>query len=727
MNRNPVIALAAVAIGLFAFIVLYERHTLSTGEVSEARHQLLDRFVRARVDRIEITRPDDAVVLERHREDDDLLGIWRVEEPFSALADEDVISSLLGAVQYAAARRTLEGVSDADRARFGLDAPPVIARFRVANEWIELRFGAQDPTETGLYMAEGDKVHVVGRDVFEALDRGPDHFRSKRLLERGVATATAARIESSDADPVELRLREDRWRLGIEGGEVLAAVTRVEEALQSFTDVTALRFAGEDAALGETWLRVVAEVPGLEDEDPSREVTLTVGQECEGGRLARTVTEESGETETSAIGCVSTSALAGLSRPVDEWRETRPITARDLELEVVELTRAGAGGADTTLRVAQDEGVWLYTLTAGTRTLGEGEVDDQALGDWIQAIRRARARSFVPVTDGVLGAYGLTSPSGTLRVTDNEGRTMEVALGTVSAEGLYARRGDEPQILVLPESAEELFVPRATRLRAPLVLDVAAGDIESITIVSGGREDALTKGDEGWTRSGPVAVDDDEVRALARTLGRLTAAAFVADAPDASHGFAGDQVRFTLGDDTHTVHLGGVTPEGADPAGRYARLGDDSAVFVWEESSAARVSFPLVPDDLLATQILYIDSVHLEGEGRALELTHDGQRFTTDDGPLEGDESEALGGAIERFRTQRAERLGDPDPAMGFASPRLTATVHRGNEAEPPRRYQILVGAPTGEGSSYVRRDDLPVVFVVRDADLEPFFATLRR
>ena len=60
MDKRSTIVLAAIAIGLFAYIVLYERYTITSGELAEVEGQLIERFVRARVNRLVIERPGSA-------------------------------------------------------------------------------------------------------------------------------------------------------------------------------------------------------------------------------------------------------------------------------------------------------------------------------------------------------------------------------------------------------------------------------------------------------------------------------------------------------------------------------------------------------------------------------------------------------------------------------------------------------------------------------------------
>ncbi|HJK92793.1 MAG TPA: DUF4340 domain-containing protein, partial [Polyangiaceae bacterium LLY-WYZ-15_(1-7)] len=529
MDKRSTIVLAAIAIGLFAYIVLYERYTITSGELAEVEGQLIERFVRARVNRLVIERPGTPTVeIARDREEQDLLGVWRLERPVEALADSDAVSSLLGAVQYAAARRTLESPSSDELAGFGLSEPRLTATFEVADERIVLRFGSEDPTESGVYMQVGERVHVVGKDLYEALDHPPGHFRSKRLLEEGVVMSESLALTGEGGER-RLRRRDARhWDVEVAGGMALASIALVEEALQAFSDLEAESFAPEgeevDAGLEAPWLRAEALRPTGDDGEGEERVVLKVGAPC-GERGEERWARVSVEGEPGPLGCVLTSRLDALTRPLADFREARPITMRDLELQSASL----ANGA-VTLGVAQEQGVWRWTRTERGRE-ESGEVDDQALADWLTEIRRARATLFASAEN--LAAYGLEAPRATLTVVDQEGIEEQVAMGAVSAEGLYLRRGDEPQILVVPAEAEALFTPSAARLRPRQLWEHPQRAVTRLDLTRGGTRERIEKREGRWTITEPLAVEVDRERVLelARMVARLEAERFVADGP----------------------------------------------------------------------------------------------------------------------------------------------------------------------------------------------------
>ena len=128
---------AFLAVGLFAYIAIWERHGLSSGELDDRRAQLVPAFVRERVSEVSIDREGGRIVLVRERaEEEGELGDWTLKEPVEGAADFDAVDSLLGAIEWATPLRRLEGISAADRERFGFVfeavPQPLVARREAA-------------------------------------------------------------------------------------------------------------------------------------------------------------------------------------------------------------------------------------------------------------------------------------------------------------------------------------------------------------------------------------------------------------------------------------------------------------------------------------------------------------------------------------------------------------------------------------------------------------------
>lgn len=716
MTRTSTTILGALALALFAFIVLYERKTLTTSELRGAQNQLLERFVRSRVDGVEIERSGElAAKLRREREgDEDMLGTWRIVAPFEAAADDDAVSSLLGAIQYAAARRTLEDPSAEDRTRFGLDEPRVVARFEVANEVLEVRFGGDDPTGAGVYMATDELVHVVGRDVFEALDRDAGAFRSKRLVEEGVLAAKSVRVVRGETT-TELSRTETGWRVGIEGGAVLAAAAKVEELLSAFNDLEAESFVS-DATLGDTFLRVEATT-----EREGREETnvLVVGAPC-GDRDE----ERHAQVDDGAIACVLTSRLDPLLGDPSALREDRPSTISDLEVASMTLALDG-----TTLRVTRDAGAWKFALESGGRT-AEGEADDEAFASWLREIRQARATSFAPIAQ--LEPYGLTRPRGRLELTDTEGAREVLEIGAASTEGLFVRRADEPQVMVLPIAAEALLVPSTLRLRATRLWERAERDVRRVVIARGRAREVLERDERGLSVVEPIRVraDRDRSERLARGLARLDVTRFAAESPTSEHELAAPRfvIEVTIDPEeggsgegqtvlTKTVRVGAATDGGA-----FGQVEGDAVVFVLPEELVGELADTFVDRSFLATPLREVESVRVTLEGRERNLAWNGTVFSEGGEPLERGLSERLASAIEGLRATRVGPYAPAAVADGLTPPRARVIVTRGAGAEP-REVEVRIGAPTGvEATTHVRRADLEVGATVAESALAPFF-----
>lgn len=710
MTRTSTTILGALALALFAFIVLYERKTLTTSELRGAQNQLLERFVRSRVDGVEIERGGElAAKLRREREgDEDMLGTWRIVAPFEAAADDDAVSSLLGAIQYAAARRTLEDPSAEDRTRFGLDEPRVVARFEVANEVLEVRFGGDDPTGAGVYMATDELVHVVGRDVFEALDRDAGAFRSKRLVEEGVLAAKSVRVIRGEAT-TELSRTETGWRVAIEGGAVLAAAAKVEELLSAFNDLEAESFVS-DAALGDTFLRVEATT-----EREGREETnvLVVGAPC-GDRGE----ERHAQVDDGAIACVLTSRLDPLLGDPNALREDRPSTISDLEVASMTLALDG-----TTLRITRDAGAWKFALESGGRT-AEGEADDEAFASWLREIRQARATSFAPIAQ--LERYGLTRPRGRLELTDTEGSREVLEIGAASTEGLFVRRADEPQVMVLPIAAEALLVPSTLRLRATRLWEHAERDVRRVVIARGRAREVLERDDRGLTVVEPLRLraDRDRSERLTRALARLDVTRFAAESATSEHGLAAPRfvIEVTIDPEegepfTKTVRVGAATEGGA-----FAQIEGDSVVVLLPEELVGELADTFVDRSFLATPLREVESVRVLVEGRERTLAWNGTVFSEGGEPLERGLSERLASAIEGLRATRVGPYAPAAVADGLTPPRARVIVTRGAGAEP-RELEVRIGAPTGvEATAHVRRADLEVGATVAESALAPFF-----
>jgi hypothetical protein len=760
MSKRSVIALAAVAAALAAFIFFYERHLLSTGDVSDRADRLLPTFVRDRVTRLEIEREGGNLVLAREQEDgaeEGELGEWMLVEPVRSETDFDAVDSVLGALEWADARRSIEGVSAEDRTTFGLAEPRLRAFYTVAGERVPLAFGGEDPQGSGVYAALEDETvaYVVGKDLFEALDHDAAWFRDKELLaDAGPARASRLRLEGAAGTRV-LDKRGHRWWL-TEPQEGFASARTVNETLRALEGLRAERFVADEAgSLAQYGLDTPIHLAHFArergDGAETVEATLRIGRACdendpggvraEGAGGPRTKAQVYARVDEGPIVCVSAESVASLGKTAEELRDARLVTVGDEDVQRIEIV-----SGNRRLELYREDGEWKLRSRQGPREIAT-TADPQAVADFLREARAVTARSFLRADDAAVRERGLGSPVATLTlVMPGEGSAEEITevvrVGRGSG-GTWARRGEEPSILEVDEATLALLDTAPTRFRARRVIDEDGAHLARLVIRRRTEREVVERTEDGFRVAEPIAVaaDDAVMRAIARGIGELSAESFVAEQAAPEHGLA--QPRFVVEarfeepaseDDAHDHGEEDDDPEPArDPVrnylvrigaetenGAYARLDDDPAVFVVDRALVEAIEPPVVDRGLLATDERNVARIEIRRGGQTITIAKEGGAWQANGAPADRDRVSALLRSLETLRATHATSYGPPDATSGLARPRGTVTVHRTEEAEGPRDYTIALGA-AAPPSVHARRADLDVGFLIGADAAAPF------
>lgn len=724
MTKNTTIALTVINAALFAFIMIYERGTLSTTETSERSGQVLSAFVRDQVERVELAageEPPIVFVRERNEDEEDGvldLGTWRIAEPMATEADDDAVDSLLGALEWLTPTRTLNDITAEDRAQFGLDAPRYTVRFTVREQQVEVVFGGEAPAGGGLYAAVAgeDRAYVVSDDILEELGHDLAHFRSKELFAGFHATGSRRLELRGGGEPVVLqREAEGRWQLG--GPEVgWARMGMVDGLLRVLRQAEATRFVAEAGAdldeygLDAPWRELRAE--RAEDIDENRVARLRVGELCG----EHTDERYAIAGDEGPVVCVPVGDLDGLEVDRTALHEDRLLPVSNDAIEKLVLLRG-----DGRFELRREEGDWqLFTGPASDPGEPQAASAD-AIAEWTAQLREARAQAF----EGFEGepGHGVGDPSARLTVqrSDRE-ETLTIRLGDAGAEGTWVRRGDEGALVRFAPEAAALFDVGGSRFRArELLSDVQASQVRRVTRREGTRTEAAQKEPDGsWAMTAPFEQDADRVTlsALTEALAGLTAARIVADEASREHGLSSPELVLEA---ELTAEEGAAAPE-AEPrtvtlqvgavtdGGRFARLGTSGLVFVLDARSLEALRAPLVSRDLLSLPLEEMSGLRLERAGETHELVADGTGWALAAG---GAPDEARTRAlIDRLGTLRATEVLSYGPAQRELPTRVVATAREGGATTT-----LSIGAPEGEGAAAivpVRVSGVDVTYGVR-------------
>jgi hypothetical protein len=576
MNKRAVIVLSLVAAALVAYVVVFERESLTSKEVAEREDKVLPTFVRAKVDRLEVQRKGHTVVLEREQKAEEEFGGWLMLEPTREAADDDTVDHLLGELEWLAARRTLESLSAADVKAFGLDKPRYRVRYRAGGASHTLLIGNQDVHGEGVYVRVDQEPggFVVPKTLVETLDHDPLHYRSKEFLGQ-MTTAWARKLEiitptTPEAAGATVEVLKEDGRFWVSGApKVLADAPGVEKVLRTLDDLRAARFLEPSAApAAQADLQKPARIVKLsivpdehrEDRQPML-VELQLGGACaghEGERYARA-------GDKGAPVCIKADDAKPFETDAAHLRLPRVFAAEPSSIERFELVQ----GAQKLSLKREGEG-W--------KAEGNPAVDREAVEQWLADLGRERALTFLAP------AAFKEQASLTLHLADD--KTERIGVGAAPNGDVWLKRGDEPALAVFPRALGDLFVPAPKRFQA---LDPWASQQPSEVTGLEARDEKATRTmtltEGSWKASGTAPVDSNQVRELVRALLKLRALSYVTEQPRPEHGLASPRaaLQLKLAKATLRLDIGAETERGA-----YARL-DGGAVFEVDRDTVQRV------------------------------------------------------------------------------------------------------------------------------------------
>jgi hypothetical protein len=593
MGRTSIV-LVVVALGLLGFIFLFERGSLSTTERELRKGRVVDNFVRDKVTRLELQRRGVTTVLvkvEPNPADPLDLGGWQVEAPYRATADSNEVDSLLGALEWAEARRSLGDADDADRKKFGLDSPRYRFRFVAGREEGGFSVGEQAADGNGAYLSPRNSkaVYVVGADLLDALEHEPEDFHSKSLHE-GLTILTAQQVElRSHGRTLKLARKDGFFWID----SALASSSEIKAFVDTLDALRASRYVGEQVkpehGLQDPRLAVELDSlvydPAHKGKQHTERFSLKVGSGC--GKHSEESYIQVGQ---QSVYCASNAELAKLDRTPEQLQENRVLPLDDDAISGVELRAAERALSLTTI-----ENATRYQLSLGGKEQKAGEADRDALKSWYAALRELRFSS-------VPGSESSVEPSGMTATFKRSGKDEAPYVLHIDPAKLRATRLNEKTMLELPPLAADLLAPAAARFRKKRVLDEDESQLISLTISGTGR--ALQRiekhgADFELVASQRTAAARRPLDELTRLFSKLEAISFEADAAKPEHGltppFRTLQIEYAGPTDSqakrrmHTLEIGAA----AGDQGRYARLDDDPTIFVISNAIVAKLDEPL--------------------------------------------------------------------------------------------------------------------------------------
>lgn len=731
MGRTSII-LGGVALVLLAFILFFERGSVSTSERDQRKGRILESFVRDRVTRIEIQRKGVTTVLVREeaKPEDAIDGSgFRVEKPYASAADRDAVESLLGALEWITPRRSLGEASVKDLAQFGFDKPRYRVTFTAGRDHRSFSIGAPSGDGSGAYLQTGDDrlAYVVGKDLVEALDHDPVYFHTK-ALHRGVSAYSVDKLRLRDAqgEHVIEKRGELFWLQGPE--PVLASQPALIDVVNALDALKASRFVVEKPENLEAY---GFHAPTFMIAADSRSFSTTSNQKNEGKRehlelrVGGACSGQTGESYVRAdegpVMCATDADLAKLRKPAAELREGRLCVLDDGQIRSVDV-RFGK----RQLRVEEQGDGHRYRLLEDGKERESGAVDETALSDWFKLLRGARAEAFADDPSQVIG-----TPVATLTFERGKDKAAyEVRIGRTQGERVAVSRGGETSIAWFGKGILPLVSASAVRFRKPKLLDLDPGAFVKLKLSGANRtSEVVGKQAQRYVLEQPAAAagapaERPTIDDVVRLIAKLEALRFVADAPSPEHGFAeaAYKVQVDFGGkqpQSHSLRVGAET-EG----GRFAQLDGDPAVFVIAPALARALDTPVVSRSALAVPLEELGPFELATATSKLRVEPDAAGlFAVVTGEArDSARGQELARALATLRASKVLSYGKPTPEEGMDKPQLRVSVQPRAGSAGTKERTLLIGKPVGPEPAaelYARRTDLDVAFSVPRSGLD--------
>lgn len=552
MNRRTTQILCLLAVALFAFIYLYERHTLSTDAAAERRTKLLPDLDPNEVTSIEIIRTNQIIRVERTG------NTWAmtlpVKYPAQRTGIENLLEGLAGVAQqtYLPADEIM-GKSGGFSA-FGLEPAVATVVIQSGSRRNELRIGSQTVMGGQVYVQPvgAGGIAVTESTWLEKIPGSANDWRDRSLLDLKGVTYDRISLRRPGVLPFDLQRDPATRKWAITSPMSARADSQlIDNLMQALQNVRVMNFT-----LDQT--NVDLEPYGFQPPD----LELAFGQGTNDVaflRFGKSPTNDANQVYAwrSSHGNIVTASqdLVGLLRsPFTRFRDPHLVA-----LESTNVYRIEVKAEENFTLERQTNGAWRITAPYAA------PADGVLMADVLQNLTSLQIVEFVKdvVTD--FASYGLAPAARTyvLQGATNE-PLAQIEFGTNQVDKVFVRRTDENSVYAT-RLGDSLRLPQAAYLvRDRRVWDFASSNVVSVAISHKGQTQKIQRTASGSWALAPGSQGSVETASFDETLlrlGQLRAESWAARGEDqlARYGFAEKDHKITLellnGDTTRTLNI----------------------------------------------------------------------------------------------------------------------------------------------------------------------------
>ena len=613
---------------------------------------------------------------------------WRMTEPVAAPAQSWQVDSLVST--YATLRvKKLGDKSGIDARAAGFESPLATLTFTTAA-------GAKHTVQVGKKAAIGQETYVrrgtdgpilvAEMDLSRELKKPTADFRARRLLS----------FKSDDVTKIETTIGGREYRL-VKSGDAweiespVAALAERDKVRQLIDKISYLNVAdfiddspktlaayGFDPAYQTIKVTVVpspkvdptASAPATAEAPPAPEtIALLIGAPADSTadkRFARLA-------DQPWVVSLRKTDIEPLAPNLSELRDTRITRVAVNEAKTLTLE---SGGATATLKLV--DGRWS----------ADGDLDKlelPAVQELLEAFADARAIDFADPAS--VSDAGLSPPRAKITVRTADDRTVALSIGAMTRSGrnAYARRNDDPELLIVSQQQAERLAVAPLALRSRDVVSEPSLQVTKVAIEQPRLDYVLSRSGPGsWVLESPAGaiLDAAAAGALVNDLSQLRARRVVARGGAENFGLNPPEtvIRFTVtppATSQPATDSAPAEPVSADPprehmlrVGRvagapYCMIDDDPFVFELDATVYSTLTGELLTRRLFSFPAAEIRRIKLTMPGEQLEFERQekGWKYTPDPYvKLQTAKVDELAGALANLAVESYTAWSGADP-----------------------------------------------------------------
>lgn len=590
MNWRTTVALAVIALGVFAYLRFFEIKQPGTEEATRQAQNVLN-FDREKINGIVIQNGDERIEMRRRD------NKWRLETPIKDQADNSFIENLLSDLENWQKDATISAREiDANKNglnEYGLNKPKLRLKLIGQDKSPEILFGKDAALEGRMYIrfANSKEAFLAGQSIRKDIDRKPEEIRDRKLTDLIMAHISRV-ILKTPAGEMELQKKGEHWDI-VKPLRARGDDQKISDLIAQVTTARIQQFVADDH--GDLHPYGLAEPRGA--------ITLFTPEIKQGQLLQVGGVPEKNKDQTY-VRFAPRGSVYTLPKKIEEILNTKPDDLRDrhlvrIDTNILDRITIDAQGKGKTVLARKGEN-WTIASRMNTPA-NSGEV--QRLLD---ALQNEQVTRFVEDVASNLPKYGLDKPQlqltfssfaseNTAETKAGEQAFATVAFGKVDGDSVYARLVDEPFVVAVRRSLLDQILTDPLQWQALSIFEIRPEQIHRLSVVTD-KELSLERDGSNqwhWLRGGGE-IDQTNVQSLLNTLSSLHAVRWLG-VTTPQQGFEKPQVVviFTTSPDnkgSHKLAIGGGTGDGA----WCARVDGREGTFAISSTDLTALKLPLV-------------------------------------------------------------------------------------------------------------------------------------